>query len=167
MVRFKDGSTVGEPTLLKADAGAYTPLGVSSDGSFFYGLSHQSSDIYSVEVDPRTLQAQGAPTVAVTSYPGRNMWPAWSPSGDALAYYSNRESEEESRMVVHRSGGHETVVSKPFLAFTVSSQWCSDNLIAKERQRFDAHTGAVLPAQRPQGLHAPFQDAPSPDCRLV
>ena len=32
-VGFKDGAAAGDPVLIKPDAGDYTPLGVSRDGS--------------------------------------------------------------------------------------------------------------------------------------
>jgi len=171
MVRFRDGSAAGDPVLLKADAGAYTALGISRDGSFFYGLSHESSDIYSVEVDPRTLRPASAPTLAVTSYPGRNMFPAWSPSGDAFAYYSAREGDEIPRIVIQRPAGRETVASRTFF-LSNPVHWCSNNLIATEgpQRRLDANTGEVLPvlpAQQVQGLHGPRQFVYSPDCRFA
>jgi len=137
MVRFKDGAAAGDPILIKQDAGDYTPLGVSRDGSLFYGLSHESSDIYSVAVDPVTLRAQGTPVVAVTSYPGRNMWPSWSPSGDAFAYYSDREAGVGHRLVIRHTDGKETVASAAFPAFAFPPNWCGGD------QLFDFTTGEV------------------------
>jgi Tol biopolymer transport system component len=177
MVRFQDGSAAGDPILLKGDAGDYTPLGVSRDGSFFYGLSHESSDIYSVEVDPRTLRALGSPSVALTSYPGRNLWPAWSPSGDAFGYWSNRETGGLSRLVIHHSAAGETVAPRPLGRFNFPPRWCGAGVIMRGyAMPFDANTGESLPPLLPPpGRSAAptssfawgFRAALSADCRLA
>ena len=39
MVRFRDGSAVGDPVLLKADTGAYTALGIGRDARARVSLS--------------------------------------------------------------------------------------------------------------------------------
>lgn len=169
MVRFKDGAALGDPVLIKQDAGEYTPLGIGRDGSIFYGLSHQSSDIYSVEVDAETLRAKRAPRVMVSSFPGRNSIPSWSPAGDSFAYYSDREGAGRSRLVVQHAGGKETVLSAQVLALGWSPNWCGPNLLTEggrlRHSIYDATTGEAQPERAIKGVPGTYQLTLSPDCR--
>lgn len=171
MVRFKDGAAAGEPVLIKQDAGDYTPLGVTRDGSLFYGLSHESSDIYSVEVDPATLRAQGVPRVMGSSFPGRNSSPSWSPAGDSFAYSSDREGAGRSLLVVQHAGGSEIVPSGQKVPGNLPI-WCGPNLLAARgglgRTIYDATTGEAQSEQPAiKGVAGSYQAVVSPDCSSV
>jgi Tol biopolymer transport system component len=173
MVRFRDGQAAGTPILVKPDAGDYEPQGITSDGSFFYSLSHESRDVYQATVDPRTLRVQGTPARLVETYLGRNWGPSWSPSGDSFAYFSERD--KVFRLLVHRVSSKETVAADP-IRWPVVPHWCGsgEGLIswgtptAVRHRIFDARTGeASAPDIGVKGLRAPFQLGLSPDCKAV
>jgi Tol biopolymer transport system component len=151
MVRFRDGQAVGPPVLIRPDAGDYLPKGISRDGSLFYGLRHESQDVYQATVDPQTLRVRDAPARLVKTYLGRNALPTWSPSGDSFAYNSERDNIH--RLVIHHSDGKETVVAQPTDRDYLLS-WCGSpaRLLAwrglpnRELIRlFDARTGEASP----------------------
>lgn len=184
MLRFKDGQVVGEPVSIKSDMGDYRPVGASRDGSIFYRLENRVSDIYQAQVDPQTLLVQGSPARAVDTYLGRNMLPAWSPSGDSFAYYSERDLGGDYRPVVRHADGRETVPA----GASASGQtpyphrplhWCSGGerfslfLPDASVRTFDARTGEE---KQPTGRFSRLEPvtetfwiepAVSPDCEAA
>src|SRR5262249_28788477 len=102
--RFRDGELAGDPSLIKSDAGQYIPLGVSREGSLFYGIEHNSNNVYSAEVDPHSLRIIGTPALIVQTYVGRNWFPSWSRSGDSFAYYSEREMDNGYQLAIRTDG---------------------------------------------------------------
>ena len=174
MVGFKNGQTVGEPKLVKPDAGDFTPAGVSRDGSLYYGISYKSTDVYTAAVDPETLRVQGTPNRLVESYIGHNMTPAWSPSGDSFAYFSEREANKGAQLIIRNPGGKEAVAAAPVNHAIEAPYWCAaDRLLSActpncyTRQPIDARTGEALAPKRINGLATPYQLGYSPDCNSV
>ncbi len=167
-LRVKDGEAAGEPVLLRPDVGDYIPVGVSRDGSIFYGLSQRSSDIYEAIVDPATLRVQAAPVIRVKSFAGRNELPAWSPSGEAFAYYSARQSEGGSQVIVSHADGKETAISVRGGFRRWAPHWCGDGQVAMPESVghlwYDARTGEKEPERSIQ-IHGPYQMNLSPDCQ--
>jgi Tol biopolymer transport system component len=85
-VRVAEGKPDGPPEMLREHISGL--IGVNRDGDLYYGAGHEISDIYTVEVDPRTGKPASRPKRITTR--NINYAPAWSPDGESLAYYSQR-----------------------------------------------------------------------------
>ncbi|MBL8295621.1 MAG: PD40 domain-containing protein [Bryobacterales bacterium] len=182
LVRFKDGQSMGEPRLIKPDAGDFRPEGVSQDGSVFYRLENRATDVYQAIVDPQTLRVQGTPARVVDSYLGRNLLPVWSPSGDSFAYYSERDIGGDFRPVIRSSSGNEVMARGISVRNRTSFpntplRWCSDggSLALLEGLRFrifDSRTGDAKHPDRflfrpPDAGVVAVESAVGPDCESV
>ncbi len=169
-VRVKDGAALGTPVLIKQGAGEYSPLGITRDGAMFYGLSQVSSDIYWVEVDPVTLHAKGAPVIAVSTFPGRNEDPSWSPAGDSFAYNSELRNGRGrmSKLVVQHVGGKETVLPESVLEVASSPDWCGPDMLTEggrlRHSLYNANTGDAQPERMIPQVTGGYQLTLSPDC---
>jgi Tol biopolymer transport system component len=95
MQPVENGVVKGEPRLLKRDFGHPDtwPMGVTKDGSFYYGLRHVNLDILTVSLDPSTGRPQARPQKASLRFEGSNGYPCWSPDGSRLAYTSSRRQD--------------------------------------------------------------------------
>jgi Tol biopolymer transport system component len=88
LIRIAGGKPQGDPQLLKPSVGRIEPLGVTSGGALYYGLSGNVSDVYEVRIDPRTGKILSPVRKAVGQYEGHNAYPDYSPDGKFLAYIS-------------------------------------------------------------------------------
>jgi Tol biopolymer transport system component len=99
---IEDGRAAGEPRLLLPDMGRILPMGITRDGTYYYGVRSGEVDVFVTDlVNP----AANAKRVTLR-FAGRNSAPSWSPDGTSLAYLSRRGTEnfgQESRTVVIRS----------------------------------------------------------------
>lgn len=66
--------------------GRILPLGITSRGELYYGLSGNASDVYEVRIDPQAGKILGPAEKAVLQYEGDNAYPDYSPDGKLLAY---------------------------------------------------------------------------------
>jgi Tol biopolymer transport system component len=89
-VDIRDGKPIGSPKLLKADIGLAWPLGVSRDGSLYYGINTPTWDAYTASFDFSDGKLLQPPALISQAFAGRNMGAAWSPDGKYLAYLSRR-----------------------------------------------------------------------------
>lgn len=90
-VAVVDGQPVATPKLVKPDIGRRSrPLGVTSAGSYYYGIEGGMRDVYTAEIDVATGELLTPPTKVVQRFTGSNHLPAWSPDGRYLAYVSER-----------------------------------------------------------------------------
>lgn len=143
----------GKSRLVAPNLGRFVPLGITSQGDYYYGLRSGGTDVY--VSDPGGTQRR----LATMKFPDRNRAPAWSPDGEWLAYLSRRGSEnfgQESRVIVLRParGGEEREVA-PKLAHLESLTWSPDgkSLVVRgsDRQgrgglyRVDTGTGVTKP----------------------
>ena len=97
LMQVADGKPVGEPQLVRRDTGEMSPMGFTREGSLYYGLSADSTDVYVASIDPSTGKLLAPPAKAIRQFEGRNDSPAWSPDGKSLAYVSVRPSPGSSR----------------------------------------------------------------------
>ncbi|MFC1715640.1 sigma-70 family RNA polymerase sigma factor [Candidatus Poribacteria bacterium] len=89
-LQVADGKPVGELTTVKRNVGWMYPMGLTQNGSLYYGLSASSINIYSATLDSETREVLSAPAKAILKHEGYNGSPAWSPDGKHLAYMSMR-----------------------------------------------------------------------------
>ncbi|MBN2408170.1 MAG: PD40 domain-containing protein [Candidatus Aminicenantes bacterium] len=92
IVEFADGQTRGEPRLVRKDLGQVTPLGLSREGSFFYRLGSEMTDIAIASIDLEKQALVEPPKILPLPVVGANYHPQWSPDGKYLAYLSNPRS---------------------------------------------------------------------------
>jgi Tol biopolymer transport system component len=90
VVRVDNGKKIRAPEMIKKDLGQIKPLGFTRNGYFYYGISNQMTDIYSIEIDPESGKVKSPPAKAILRYEGSNMSPAYSEDGKFLGYISTR-----------------------------------------------------------------------------
>jgi len=100
IVRVDNGKLIQAPEMIKKDLGQIEPLGFTRNGAFFYGVSNQMVDIYSIEIDSDSGKILSPPTKATQRYEGSNSSPAYSADGNYLAYISKRGLGPRSRNVL-------------------------------------------------------------------
>jgi Tol biopolymer transport system component len=88
-IRSSGGKPQGNPQLVKPGLGSIEPLGISSQGAFFYGLQGGATNVYEVGIDPRTGKISSPAHKAALLYEGHNAYPDYSPDGKQLAYISS------------------------------------------------------------------------------
>jgi Tol biopolymer transport system component len=94
-LEVSDGRPVGEPRLVREDAGRIEPMGITRNGSFYYWLNTGLMDVYSATVDPERAVVLQPPAAVTRRFLGTNNWPDWSPDGKYLLYQSSRPGPEE------------------------------------------------------------------------
>jgi Tol biopolymer transport system component len=88
-VPVESGRVTAAPVMLKADIGQINPLGITRNGTLFYGLSGRAREnIYVAPLDG--LNATNAPVLATERFVNASSGPAWSPDGESLAFFSLR-----------------------------------------------------------------------------
>ncbi len=93
--RVSEGKPEGEPELLKANIGAFYPLGIDRNGSIFYRASSSRQDVYVAAVDLQKGASVEAPKRIGQSTVGGDQSPAWSPDGKWLAYLCPQSTNEK------------------------------------------------------------------------
>lgn len=90
-----DGEPEGTPKLVKSSLGdllgQIRPMGLTRSGSFYYGISGSTDDVYQASIDPSTGKVVDSPTMVTRSFEGSNSRPDWSRDGKRLAWISKRE----------------------------------------------------------------------------
>ena len=98
IVGIADGKRHGEPRLIKPDIGDVVPLGLASDGSFYFAAGSKVSEICTATFDPQTGEIGPANHVTQNAL-GVNFAPGWSDNGD-LAYLSQRSVRGQRRNII-------------------------------------------------------------------
>jgi Tol biopolymer transport system component len=87
VIEVGDGKPHGSPELVKPGIGPIArSLGLTRDGSYYYGLRAWVNDIYLATFDPGTGKLQ--PPKKLVTHVGFNTSVQWSPDGQQLAYAS-------------------------------------------------------------------------------
>ena len=131
-IPVSEGQTAGPPQLLKRDIGFIQPMGITSDGTFYYGLLTGMVDIYSAEINAETGKLLRQPTRVSELFQGGNASPEWSPDGDKLIYLSERGTRlgpylQSGTLVIRSwSGGEERELKAEGLQFNpdyINPRW--------------------------------------------
>ena len=85
---MEGGSPAGDPYLVKSNVWWPEPIGFSSDGRYFYGLTTRESQVQTVGVDLVSNRLTTPPAAVESPAAGRSRVAAWSPDGRLLAYVS-------------------------------------------------------------------------------
>ena len=129
-VRVTEGSSTGQPDLLKRDVGRIRPLGITAHGDYYYQLQVRMVDVYTADIDPNTGLVSGGPMPISSRFVGQNISPEWSPDGSSVAYVSMRglvPNDRNSRLlsiVNLESGERRDLV--PAMSFFIRPRWSPD-----------------------------------------
>jgi len=128
-VRIAGRKSQGDPQLIKSGAGSIESLGMTSAGKLFYGLQGGATDVYKVEIDPRTGKVSSPAKKAILQNEGHNGYPNYSPDGKFLAYISspsmpNIQPREALNILSLETGQIGTL--KPALARFSDPRWSPD-----------------------------------------
>lgn len=84
MLRLSDGAAEGTPRLIRRDVGQMAPLGLTDDGSYYFGVSTCVCHLYVADLDPVTGVLQDGLQIVGPAL--HNTGADWSPDGRYLAY---------------------------------------------------------------------------------
>jgi Tol biopolymer transport system component len=134
-LRVVDGKASGSPRLLKTDAGSgWWPMGLTRDGSLYYGIENWIVDEYVASFDFTNGKLLKAPAPVSQEFTGRNGGGAWSPDGRYIAYLKRSVGPSNAShplfTIVIRSldtGRERNVVQKLRLVAPISGvSWSAD-----------------------------------------
>jgi len=156
------GAPRGKPYLLRADVGQIQPMGLTRNGSLYYGLNIGMSDIYTVEVDPVTGRALSAPVPVKRWSIGGAESPDWSPDGKHLVFVTWRGSsarEVRPLTILATETGESREIQLP-LVYVFRPRWFPDGkailVEGQDREgrsglfRVDPQTGEAQPILLPE-----------------
>jgi len=116
MLNVDDGKPSGAPTLVKELGRNSTPIGFTSDGSFYYDVAIPTFDVYVATLDFEAGKILDTPTKMSMDFEGSNYAPSWSSDGKYLAYASKRSAAEGYLLVIRSAEtGEEEKISPEFL----------------------------------------------------
>jgi Tol biopolymer transport system component len=150
-----DGKPQGAPELVKPDIMPW-PLGVTTSGTLYFGVTLSDTDIEVASLDFNTGKLLSPPVRPVQSYIGYSLLRDWSPDGKSLAYVSTRVRGVGFRVLAIRSLETGQVRElRPSLRTFDGARWAPDGRSFlgmgtdfNGRQglyRIDAQTGEVAP----------------------
>ncbi len=96
-VQIANGEAQGNPILIQRGLGGIIPMGITSQGTLYYGLQGGATDVYDAGIDPGTGKILSQPKKAVLYYEGQNAYPDYSPDGKQLAFISSRGPRAQQR----------------------------------------------------------------------
>ncbi len=85
-IRVAGGKAQGNPLLIKTGVGWIIPMGITSQGTLYYGIQGGATDVYEVAIDPGSGKILSQYKKAVLVQEGHNAYPDYSPDGKLLAY---------------------------------------------------------------------------------
>jgi len=124
LLPFEAGAPAGEPKLVKEDMEDIYPLGIASDGSFYYVQTSGTYNVYIASLDEERTKFLSSPERLAKRTQGNEHSPAWAPDGQSLAY-------------VLRKGNAES----PFSPERCIAVFSFGTSIEEEIVRFPAHGG--------------------------
>ncbi|MBI3424476.1 MAG: PD40 domain-containing protein [Acidobacteria bacterium] len=155
VIPVADGKLQGSPELVKHDLGKIWPMGITSNGAFYYGLGRRTieRDMYTATLAPETGKLVGSPVLAKTRYIGFSGGHDWSPDGRYLAYRSQlwlREGNPgvDKLIILNPETGEERAVQTKLRRFS-PPRWFPDgkSILVRDQAegaglfKIDAETG--------------------------
>jgi Tol biopolymer transport system component/beta-lactamase regulating signal transducer with metallopeptidase domain len=85
MIEITGGVPQGEPRKLMGPFEGQ-PIGLTADGSLYYGVDTAASNVYLARLDSTGLNFEGEPELVSSQFVGSTIMADWSPDGSLLAY---------------------------------------------------------------------------------
>jgi Tol biopolymer transport system component len=152
-------------------------VGMTRNGSLYYGLEAGMLDVYLATLDPVTGKLLAPPQPANPRQVGRNTSPAWSPDGRTLAYLS----PDRSWLRVGTGGGSHNVSIRSVESgetreialkeYVYQPSWSPDgrSLLATGgptgARRIDVQTGAITPV--PEAVRSMWEGVWAPNGKAL
>ena len=121
-VPMRGGRPAADPVVIRADAGTFYPLGITSSGALIYFEGGARDNVYQVTIDG-ARSAVTAPVMLTNRYVNANSSGAWSRDGRFLAYYAypGSGSQPPATIIIRDTrDGRERAIP---LTFTVPRAW--------------------------------------------
>ncbi len=153
-IQVADGNPNGSPELVRGNMGVFVNMGFSRNGSYFYGLRKQQTDIFVADFNQEMLQTTAAKRLT-DRFVGSNSGIAWSPDGKWFAFVRSGLNQQAQTLVIRSvQTGEERILptkfERPLGPVLNSSNWFPDSRslmvadINKHRRvfrRIDIETG--------------------------
>lgn len=125
---ISEDNTAAEPILLKENLGRVYPMGITKEGSFYYGIWNVSQDLYTAEIDLTSGKQLSKLRNISGRFFGDNYQASWSPDGSLLAYMSRRKEISVISVLNWATKQERAFDIKPpaSLATRLSLYWASD-----------------------------------------
>jgi len=89
-IRVAGGKAQGDAQLIKLGMPRIIPMGITRNGSLYYGHAPVAADVFVAKLDPSTGRIIGKPEKAIQRFEGLSDAPAYSSDGRYLAYICAR-----------------------------------------------------------------------------
>jgi Tol biopolymer transport system component len=149
-VPVRDGRPTETPTLVRADLGRGSRLGLTRDGMLYYTPSNAARmDVYVAEIDVATGNIVKAPTILEAKTTGSNSAPAWSRDGKFLVYVVGPAAGPSIRLRSMETGAEaEFHVTATRVELTADNRFIIASYLDRNRGmvgllRVDAKSGAI------------------------
>ncbi len=103
-VRVENGKAAGDPFLIQEGMAGDFILNWNAHGLAVWRWM-TIADVYLLDVDPKTGEPRGESRLLNYNPTGNNTYPAWSPDGKFIAFYSRGGSEGRQIVVCRADGG--------------------------------------------------------------
>lgn len=98
MIEVSDGVPRGEPRKLMGPLEGQ-PIGFTTEGSLYYGVSTTASNVYIARLDPTGAEFEGEPELVSSQFVGSTMMGDFSPDGKSLAYRAGTGAGQKASSV--------------------------------------------------------------------
>ncbi|UCC99280.1 MAG: serine/threonine-protein kinase, partial [Phycisphaerales bacterium] len=98
VIDVDQGAAREPPRLLKEVFVNGSPIGFTSDGSYYYGISTTASNVYLAGFDPKGLNFEGKPELVSSQNVGSTTMGDFSPDGKFLVYKAGRAEYGAGRL---------------------------------------------------------------------
>ena len=171
IIALANGKAQGPPTLIKSDVGDIAGLGITRDGTLFYGVAFGGNNVYSAPIEPMTGKLLSSPVDAVQHNVGFNYSPDWSPDGKNIACLSNRGPG--SSFIIRSLETNQVRVLRPteLVGFNFTSlRWSPDGkylLVGSPGHRVDVERGVASEIVPGKAGRIQFRPMFTPDGKSV
>jgi len=132
LIPLKNGIAQDDPILVKRDFGrpematGISPLGFTTNGSFYYQVRLWMEEVHTATLDLRNIGLLTPPKKVARSFEGTNCYADWSPDGKYLAFASRRGPKSSALCLVSAETGEQRDIFPPGLNRFIRVNWHPD-----------------------------------------